>query len=327
MFFDLGTENIRIFSANNGLIFHGPGIVALNDEAELIAYGSKAVDIQVSEEIKFMNPIVNGTVANHHVLLLLLQAILAEHYKKRFRTKVKGVFSIPPYANNVEQRAYAYVGDALEFSQLLFIPEFIFVLTSIYESIGQYGFEFVAQTGAGRLDAYLLNNGKLLYGGTQKGGFERIIATMLKKVRFDKGIQIGRKTLFEALSESEKTTITMRGRNKVTGEAIEKNIERAYFEKLLKDGLADFVNLIKSVFEKLSPDLSAEFLEKGLRLSGGPSKEKWFREAIEKRTGFSGIISDTPGEDILKGFKLISNNPEQDQLERYNLLGTVIEVR
>ena len=327
MFFDLGTQNIRIFSSDKGLIFHGPGIIALSDEAEIIAYGSNALDIQVSEEIKLVHPISNGTVANHHALLLLLQAILSEHYKKRFGTKVKAIFSIPPYATNVEQRAYFYVGDALEFSELLFVPEFVFVLTAIYESIGKYGFEFLGQTGAGRMDTYLLNNGKLIYGDTQKGGFEKIVSTMLKKIRFDKGIQIGRKALFEALSETKKDEMILRGRNKVTGEATEKSIEKTYFEELLNEGIENFVDMIKGVFERLSPDLSAEFLEKGLRLSGGPSNEQWLRKGIELGTGFSVKISDTPGEDILKGFKLISNNPEREELERYNLLGTVIEVR
>lgn len=328
LFFDFGTENIRIFSSHSGLIFHGPSLIALNDEAEMVAYGSNALDIQVTEDIKLVYPIVNGSIANHHALLLMLQALLNEHYKKRFRTKIKGIFSIPPFATNVEQRAYFYVGEALEFSQLLFIPEFIFFLTSIYESIGKYGFEFVGQTGAGRLDTYLLNNGKLLYGDTQKGGFEKIVTTMLKKVRFDHSIQIGRKTLFQAFSEvSQLNEFTVKGRNKVTGEGVEKTIETSYFEELLKEGILDFVSQVKGVFERLSPDLSGEFLEKGLRLSGGPSNETWFREAIEKRTGFSAITSDTPGEDILKGFKLISNDPEREQLERFNLLGNIIEVR
>ncbi|MDN5360459.1 MAG: rod shape-determining protein MreB [Thermotogaceae bacterium] len=327
LFFDLGTQNIRIFSSNNGLIFHGPGAIALNDEFEVIAYGNNAMDLQIGEEIRLIYPIEKGTVANHHVLHLLLQAILAEHYKKRFGTKVKAIFSIPPFATNVEQRAYFFVGEALEFSQLLFIPEFIFLLTSIYESIGNYGFEFVAQTGAGRMDTYLLNNGKLLYGDSLKGGFEFIVSKLLKKIRFEKGIQIGRKSLFEAFFETNQKDILMRGRNKVTGEAVDEAIEVAYLEELLKEGLADYVQLIKAVFEQLSPDLSAEFLEKGLRLSGGPSNEKWLRDEIEKRTGFSVKISDTPGEDILKGFKVISNHPEREQLERYNLLGTVIEVR
>ncbi|MEA1884830.1 MAG: rod shape-determining protein [Thermotogota bacterium] len=327
LFFDLGTQNIRIFSSNNGLIYHGFGAIAVNDEAEVIAYGNNAMDMQMSEEIKLIYPIQNGTVANHHALHSLLQAILAEHYKKRFGAKVKAIFSFPPFATNVEERACFYVGEALEFSQLFFIPEFVFVLASIYESIGNYGFEFVAQTGAGRIDTYLLNNGKLLYGDSLKGGFEFIVTKLLKKIRFEKGIQIGRKTLFEAFSKKNQKEILVRGRNKVTGEAVDEDIEVAYFEELLKEGIADFVHLIKVVFEQLSPDLSAEFLEKGLRLSGGPANEKWLRDGIEKRTGFSVNISDTPGEDILKGFKLISNNPEREQLERYNLLGTVIEVR
>ncbi len=327
MFFDLGTQNIRIFSSNNGLIFHGPSVIAINDEAELVAYGNNAVEMPLSREMKVVNPVANGTIANHHALLLMLQAILSDHYRKGFRTKVKGVFSIPPFATNVEQRAYIYVGEAMDFFQLLFIPEYIFILTSIYKSIGPFGFEFIGQTGAGRLDAYLLNNGKLLYGDTQKGGFEKIIRGMLKKIRFEKGIQIGRKSLFEALSEQDQKTVTMKGRNRVTGEAIEKSIECDFFEELREEGLADFISLIKGVFEQLSPDLSAEFLEKGLRLSGGPAKEKWFRDSVKKRTGFSVLISDTPGEDLLKGFKICSNDFQQEELERFNLLGNIIEVR
>ena len=327
LFFDLGTENIRIFSSANGLIYHGPGLIAINDDAELTAYGSNAVDTQVSKETKVIYPISNGTVANHHALLLLLKAILKDHYKKQFRSRVKGVFSIPPFATNVEQRAYLYAAEGLEFSDLLFIPEYVFILTSIYEAFGKFGFEFIGETGAGRFDTYLLNNGKLLYGDTQKGGFERIINQMLRKLRFDKGIQIGRKTLFMAFSQTEKKELIIKGRNKVTGEALEQIIPRDYFDHLLQDGLSGFIDLIKTVFERLSPDLSAEFLEKGLRMTGGPSNEKWFRNVVEEKTGFSIFKSETPGEDILNGFKIISNYSEGEVLGNFNLLGSVIEVR
>ena len=327
LFFDLGTENIRIFSSNHGLVYHGSSIIALNDEAEVIAYGSNVHEAQVSQDIKIVYPIKNGTIANHHALLILLQAILANHYKKGFRTKVNGVFSIPTFATNVEQRAYLFVAQSLDVSDLLFVPEYIFCLTSIYEQMGKFGFEFVTQTGAGRFDTYLLNNGKLLYGDTQKGGFERIVADMLKKVRFEEGVQIGRKTLFNAFSDNENHKLLVKGRNKVTGEVVEKTIERDYFQHLLKEGLVRFFGMITDVFKRLSPDLSSEFLEKGLRLSGGPTNEKWFVRAIEERTGFSVVMSDTPGEDILRGFKLISTDLKRDQLERFNLLNNGTEVR
>src|SRR6056297_1604111 len=94
LFFDLGTQNIRIFSSNNGLIYHGPGVIAINDEAEMMAFGNNAMEMQIEKEIKLIYPIKNGTIANHHALHSLLQAILAEHYKKRFGMKVKVIFSI-----------------------------------------------------------------------------------------------------------------------------------------------------------------------------------------------------------------------------------------
>jgi len=327
LFFDLGTENIRIFSSSHGLVYHGSSIIALNDEAEVVAYGSSVHEASFNQDIKIVYPIKNGTIANHHALLILLQTILANHYKRGFRTRINGVFSIPTFATNVEQRAYLFVAQSLDFSDLLFIPEYIFCLTSIYEQLGKFGFEFITQTGAGRFDTYLLNNGKMLYGDTQKGGFERMVADMLKKVRFEEGVQIGRKILFDAFSNTENQHLVVKGRNKVTGEVVEKTIERAYFQHLLEESLIRFSGMITEVFKRLSPDLSAEFLEKGLRLTGGPINENWFIRAIEEKTGFSAVISDTPGEDILRGFKLISSDLQRDQLEKFNLLNNGNEVR
>ncbi|HPF16756.1 MAG TPA: rod shape-determining protein, partial [Thermotogota bacterium] len=100
-----------------------------------------------------------------------------------------------------------------------------------------------------------------------------------------------------------------------------------YFQHLLEESLIRFSGMITEVFKRLSPDLSAEFLEKGLRLTGGPINENWFIRAIEEKTGFSAVISDTPGEDILRGFKLISSDLQRDQLEKFNLLNNGNEVR
>lgn len=326
LFFDLGTETLRIFSAQNGLIFHGPSRVAYNENGDVTGYGSEVDDSQLLDRNSVIYPIRNGNVANHHALLDLLKLIIKDAYKKSITSRVVPVFSISPFSTNVEQRALMYVADALELGRVLFIPEYVFQVSSIFGKPGVQGLEFLIQTGIGRIDICLVNDSRLIYGETLKGGFEKIQKKIIRFLRADWDIDVGKKTLNAMFEAKEDEEIIINGRSKMTGEPVSVEIKQTYFQSIIKMESAPLMEAMRRVFERIPPDLTAEFLEKGIRVSGGPVNEPWFLNAIKRESDFRINITDTPGEDILNGFRRIAEGDCEKIVSEYSFLPWGAEV-
>jgi len=326
LFFDLGTETLRVFSAQKGLIFHGPSRTSYNENGDVVGYGSEVDDLQLLERSSVVYPIRRGNVANHHALLDLLKIIIREAYKKSIASKVVPVFSVSPFSTNVEQRALLYVTEALEMGKAAFVPEYVFQLASIFGTPDVKGLEFLVQTGVGRIDICLVNDSRLIYGETLKGGFERMQKKIIRFLRADWGVEVGKKMLDTMLCPSENDEITVTGKSKMTGDPISVDVKQTYFKSIVKMESASLMEALRRVFEKIPPDLTAEFLEKGIRVSGGPVNEPWFLETLKRESDFRINLTDTPGEDILNGFKKICEGDCEGVVSAYSFLPYGMEV-
>jgi len=326
LFFDLGTETLRIFSAQKGLIFHGPSRVAYNENGDVTGYGSEVDDSQLLERNSIIYPIRKGNIANHHALLDLLKQIIRDAYKKSLTGRVVPVFSVSPFSTNVEQRALFYVADALEMGKVAFIPEYVFQLSSVFGKPDVKGLEFLIQTGIGRIDICLVNDSRLIYGETLKGGFEKIQKKILRFLRADWDIEVGKKTLNTLLTTTAGEEIPIQGRNKITGEPVTVEVNHTYFMSIVKMESAQLMDAMRRVFERIPPDLTAEFLEKGIRISGGPVNEPWFLNILKKESDFRINMTDTPGEDILNGFRRVCDGDYEKIVSDYSFLPLGAEV-
>jgi rod shape-determining protein MreB len=326
LFFDLGTETLRIFSAQKGLIFHGPSKISYNDDGDVVGYGSEVDESQLIEKQSVVYPVQKGAIANHHALLDLLKMIIKDAYKKSIASRVVPIFSVSPFSTNVEQRALMYVADSLEMGKVAFMPEYVFQLSSIFGKPEEKGLEFLVQTGIGRIDICLINDSRLIYGECIKGGFERLQKKIIRFLRADWDVEVGKKTLNTILCASENDRININGRSKITGEPMSVEVKRSYFQSIVKLEMAQLMASMKRVFEKIPPDLTAEFLEKGIRVSGGPVNEPWFLNAVKLESAFKVNISDTPGEDILNGFRRICEGNCENTVSEFAFLPWAVEV-
>jgi len=94
IFIDCGTENLRICSANEGVIFDGPSCVLFSDKTGEIHYGQQARELRSSlpENTHIIETVRNGVVADYRILNESIGSILKSSIGRSIFNKPHIVF-------------------------------------------------------------------------------------------------------------------------------------------------------------------------------------------------------------------------------------------
>ena len=126
---------------------------------------------------------------------------------------------------------------------------------------------------------------------------EAIVRYMRKK----HNLMIGERTAEEikikvgcAYPFPEVRTMTVKGRNLVTG--LPKSIEiiSDEMEEALREATGQIVEAVHSVLEKTPPELGADIADRGIVLTGGGSLLTGLEELIESKTGIQTVTAKDP---------------------------------
>ena len=103
-------------------------------------------------------------------------------------------------------------------------------------------------------------------------------------------------------------TISVRGRDLVTG--IPKTIEVSSDEirQALKDPVNAIVEAVKRCLEQTPPELAADILERGIIVAGGGSLLRGIDQIIRERTNVPVNVAEDPLLSVVKGTGMVLEN-------------------
>ena len=92
----------------------------------------------------------------------------------------------------------------------------------------------------------------------------------------------------------EASSMTVKGRNLVTGLPKSVILNSDEIEEALREDTGQIVEAIHSVLERTPPELSADIAERGIVLTGGGSLLTGLEELIEAKTGIHTVTAEDP---------------------------------
>ncbi|MDO9574445.1 MAG: rod shape-determining protein, partial [Candidatus Contubernalis sp.] len=106
---------------------------------------------------------------------------------------------------------------------------------------------------------------------------------------------------FPSESEKEVTSLSVRGRDLVTGlpQSIDITTEHVY--EAIQESLMEVIMCIKMVLEKTPPELSGDIIEKGIVLTGGGAQLEGLERLVSQHTGVPAFIAEDPVSCVAKG--------------------------
>ena len=310
---DIGTARTRLATAERGVIFDEPTMVAIDTTSgDVVDVGHGAIDLigRTPRHVVVFRPLAQGATVDFDVTARLIAGLFERAGVSKL-SRARVVMSVPSLATSIERRALrqaAIQAGAREVSLMEApIAAAIGLGLPVQDPVGSA----VTVLGAGASESALISLGGIVSSGARRVGgsdIDNAIATLL---RLRQGVVVAPSVVEELkISMSSARSRSHGQSHTVSARAIEDGqIESVQVRaELVNAALADTVNatlrLIQECLADAPPDLSQDVSAQGMVLVGGHAQLPDLAELIAHTTGVTVRVADDPGSVIIRGLHM-----------------------
>ena len=313
---DLGTANTLLWMKGKGIMINEPSIVARSvNDGSIIAVGNKAKAMvgRTHRDIETIRPLRDGVIADFDMTDgMLLGFIRMINISPLARMRM--VICVPSGVTEVERRAVKDSGERANAREVYLIEEPVAAAIGIGLDISQPIGNIIVDIGGGTTEIAVISLNGVVTKETIRIAGDEMDESILQWFRNEHKLEIGlgmsesiKKSVGSAMQMSTKT-ISVRGRDLVSG--IPKTIEVSSDEirQALKDPVNAIVEAVKRCLEQTPPELAADILERGIIVAGGGSLLKGIDQIIRERTNVPVNVAEDPLLSVVKGTGMVLEN-------------------
>ena len=305
---DLGTANTLIWLKGQGVVINEPSIVArtIHDD-NIVAVGdeAKAMLGRTHRDLETIRPLQDGVIADFKMTDGMLQGFINKiNFSRMARPRM--VICVPSGVTEVERRAVKDSGERANAREVYLIEEPVAAAIGIGLDISQPIGNIIVDIGGGTTEIAVISLNGVVTKETIRIAGDEMDESILQWFRNEHKLEIGlgmsesiKKSVGSAMQMKTKT-ISVRGRDLVSG--IPKTIEVSSDEirQALKDPVNSIVEAVKRCLEQTPPELAADILERGIIVAGGGSLLKCIDQIIRERTNVPVNVAEDPLLSVVK---------------------------
>ena len=313
---DLGTANTLIWLKGKGVVINEPSIVArtIHDD-NIVAVGdeAKAMLGRTHRDLETIRPLQDGVIADFKMTDGMLQGFINKiNFSRMARPRM--VICVPSGVTEVEGRAVKDSGERANAREVYLIEEPVAAAIGIGLDISQPIGNIIVDIGGGTTEIAVISLNGVVTKETIRIAGDEMDESILQWFRNEHKLEIGlgmsesiKKSVGSAMQMNTKT-ISVRGRDLVTG--IPKTIEVSSDEirQALKDPVNAIVEAVKRCLEQTPPELAADILERGIIVAGGGSLLRGIDQIIRERTNVPVNVAEDPLLSVVKGTGMVLEN-------------------
>jgi rod shape-determining protein MreB len=281
---DLGTANTLVNVRGKGIVINEPSWVAMEKKSKrILAIGSEAKEMvgRTPANVVAIRPLRDGVISEFDVTEAMLEYFIGKAHEQSIvpvpRPRV--VVGIPTGATEVEKRAVYDATMAAGARQAFLIEEPTAAALGAMLPIGEVRGSMVVDIGGGTTEMAVFSMGGVVVSRSLRVAGDEMDEDVIEYVRNKYNILIGERmaertkiSLGSAYPLKEEKTITLRGRNLVSGlpEAVE--VSSVEVREALAGSLKTIIDTIKDAVDEVPPELIADLMESGVCLAGGGSQ-------------------------------------------------------
>lgn len=316
---DLGTSNTLVYVKNKGIIIREPSVVAVNTYTERASYvGQEAKDVigRTPGSIVAVKPIKNGVIADFDVTAVMLQEFIRRALKGSIFSKARVWICIPSDITPVERKAVKESTEYAGAKKVTIIEEPMAASIGAGLPINEAMGNMVVDIGGGTTEVALVSMGSIIVSKSVRVGGDELDNAIINFIKKKYSLLIGERTAEELkkaigsaypLDREEEAEIS--GRNAINGLPENITITSAEIRDALSEPLSKIIEAIKNALEKVPPELSADIIEEGIRLTGGSAMLRGIDSLINRETGIPVFKAEYPMDCVVKGIGKIMENP------------------
>lgn len=314
---DLGTANTLLYVRGKGIVIQEPSWVAIEKRTRRpLAIGAQAKEMlgRTPMNIIVIRPLRDGVIAEFEITQAMLGYFIGRVHQQSIvpMPRPRVVVGIPSGATEVEKRAVFDATMAAGAREVYLIEEPMAASLGAGLPLADVHGTMIVDIGGGTTEVAITSMGGIVVSRSLRVAGDEMDQDIINYTRNKYNLLIGER-MAEQIKieigsayplETEKT-MTIRGRNLVSGlpEAIE--ISSIEVREALNSSLTIIIDTIKDALDEAPPEIGADLLDAGICMAGGSSQLQGFTQRLSSELRMRVWLADDPITCVARGAGIV----------------------
>ena len=301
---DLGTANTLVHVRGKGILIREPSVVALDVNTQrVLAVGAEAKEMlgKTPGHIIATRPLKDGVIADFDQTEKMVRYFIQKVNRRSIWTSPQVVVGIPSGVTEVERRAVLDATKKAGTREAYLIEEPMAAAIGAGLPVAEPTGSMIVDIGGGTTEVAVISLAGIVTSRSIRIAGDEIDDAIIAYIRKAYNLYIGDRTaervkleIGSAFALEREMTMTVRGRNLISGLPRETTITSQEIRDAIADPVNEIVEAVKVALESAPPELAADILDHGIYLAGGGALLRGLDTLIQTRTQMPVHIAPDP---------------------------------
>ncbi|HUX06623.1 MAG TPA: rod shape-determining protein [Acidobacteriota bacterium] len=309
---DLGTANTLLFIKGKGIVIREPSIVAINrknnNKVEAIGQEAKEMLGRTPGNIIAIRPMKDGVIADFEVTEKMLEYFIRKACNRRRWIRPRIVICVPSGITPVERRAVQDTALRAGASEVHLVLEAMAAAIGAGLPITEPGGNMVVNIGGGTTDIAVISLSGIVYSRSIRVAGNEMDTAIIQYIKRKYNMLVGERTAEQIKIEigsahalEESISMDVKGRDLIEGIPKTLLLTDKEVREALSDITSTIVDAVKVALEITPPELAADFVDKGIILTGGGALLRGIDLRLREETGVPVTLAEDPLTSVVMG--------------------------
>lgn len=323
---DLGTANTLVNVRGKGIVINEPSWVAIDKRTRKpLAIGSQAKEMvgRTPANVIAIRPLRDGVISEFEITQAMLGYFIGRAHQQTIvpMPRPRVVIGIPSGATEVEKRAVYDASMSAGARETYLIEEPRAAALGAGLPVSEVRGSMIVDIGGGTTEVAVISMGGIVVSRSLRVAGDELDQDIALYVRNKYNLFIGERmseqvkiNIGSAFPLPTEKTMTIRGRNLVTGlpEAIE--ISSVEVRESISGSIQVILDTIKDALDEVPPEIVSDLIESGICLAGGSSQLLGLVERLAEELKLRVWLAEDPMTCVARGAGMIL-----EDLDRYQM--------
>ncbi|MEM7033421.1 MAG: rod shape-determining protein [Chloroflexota bacterium] len=310
---DLGTANTLVYVKGKGIIIDEPSVVAIHKKTKrVLAVGVDAKKMvgRTPANVVAIRPLRDGVISEFEVTESMLKYFIRKaHEHSIIPIPVpRVVIGIPSGVTEVEKRAVHEAALRAGARSAYLIEEPMAAAAGSGLPVNEPLGSMIVDIGGGTTEVAIFSLSKIVVSSSIRVAGDEMDESIVNYARQKYNLLIGHRmaerakmTIGSAYPLPEEQTITLRGRNLITGLPDAVEVSSVEIREAIADDINTILEAVRDTLDETPPELIADLMENGITLAGGGALLQGMAERLSEETKIRVFVSEDPLTCVARG--------------------------
>ena len=322
---DLGTANTLIYVRGKGIMIHEPSWVAIEKRSRRpLAIGAQAKEMlgRTPANIVVIRPLRDGVISEFEITEAMLGYFIGRVHQQSVvpMPRPRVVIGIPSGATEVEKRAVFDAAMSAGAREVYLIDEPMAASLGAGLPLAEVRGSMIVDIGGGTTEVAISSMGGIVVSRSLRVAGDELDQDIINYTRNKYNLLVGERMAEQIKIEvgsafplESERTMTIRGRNLITGlpESIE--VSSIEMREALNNSLQVIIDTIKDALDEAPPEIGADLLDTGICMAGGSSQLSGLVQRLSSDLRMHVWLADDPMTCVARGCGIVLEDLDRFQ--------------